>query len=393
MPLELGAEFVHGRPAITWKLLHEAGLAAVDLPFDHRIRRGGRLVQLPNTDAELGKVFSGLPHLGSHDISFAQYLRNRPSGKGRGDARRFAVNFVEGFDAADPERISAKSLAEEQEGIGDTEGQTQFRPLSGYGALIKYLHGSLDSKRVRIALETSVSEIAWQKSGVQIRTDRQPAVLRAPRVIVTLPLGILQIPPEAKGSIHITPDLPQKRAAAMKLASGPIVKAILQFEKPFWEDDAVARAARADRGLRDAIFMHVTEARFPTWWTLRPLRLPVLIGWAGGPKAVALAGLSKSELLQAAIDSLATLLGQRPRRLISLLRKFDCKDWASDPFSRGAYSYVTVGGMRARAALAKPIAGTLFFAGEATDTSGQASTVAGALISGQRAAKEVLASL
>jgi monoamine oxidase len=68
-------------------------------------------------------------------------------------------------------------------------------------------------------------------------------------------------------------------------------------------------------------------------------------------------------------------------------------DWLSDPFSRGAYSYVTVGAKRARNVLARPIDKTLFFAGEATDTFGQASTVAGALASGQRAAREVLAAL
>ena len=49
-----------------------------------------------------------------------------------------------------------------------------------------------------------------------------------------------------------------------------------------------------------------------------------------------------------------------------------------------------VGGMSARARLAKPVQGTIFFAGEATDTSGNASTVAGALASGRRAAEEVL---
>jgi monoamine oxidase len=69
--------------------------------------------------------------------------------------------------------------------------------------------------------------------------------------------------------------------------------------------------------------------------------------------------------------------------------------WASgrrnSPRAHGAYSYVTVGGTRARGLLAKPVDRTLFFAGEATDTSGQASTVAGALASGQRAARELLA--
>ena len=60
---------------------------------------------------------------------------------------------------------------------------------------------------------------------------------------------------------------------------------------------------------------------------------------------------------------------------------------------RGAYSYVRVGGDSARKQLARPIEQTLFFAGEATDTAGEAGTVAGALASGRRAAREVLRSL
>ncbi len=65
-------------------------------------------------------------------------------------------------------------------------------------------------------------------------------------------------------------------------------------------------------------------------------------------------------------------------------------DWQEDPCARGAYSYVTVGGGRARRALAAPLRDTLFFAGEATDYEGEHGTVAGALRSGVRAARELV---
>ncbi|MBV8340280.1 MAG: FAD-dependent oxidoreductase, partial [Candidatus Eremiobacteraeota bacterium] len=60
--------------------------------------------------------------------------------------------------------------------------------------------------------------------------------------------------------------------------------------------------------------------------------------------------------------------------------------------ARGAYSYVTVGGADARADLAAPVDGTLFFAGEATSIHGQGGTVNGAIVTGERAAAEVVAS-
>ena len=67
------------------------------------------------------------------------------------------------------------------------------------------------------------------------------------------------------------------------------------------------------------------------------------------------------------------------------------QDWQAEPYSRGGYSYVRVGGAGARERLAEPIEDTLHFAGEATDAE-EAGTVAGALRSGQRAARQILRS-
>jgi monoamine oxidase len=210
---------------------------------------------------------------------------------------------------------------------------------------------------------------------------------------VTLPLGLLQIPPDAPGAIRFVPDIPRKRIAANRLGSGPVVKAVFKFREPFWENPAVGRAVHVKEGLQKAVFLNAPDLPFPTWWTALPLRLSMLTAWAGGPKARALAGLPRAMLIDTAIDSLSKLLHQPRARLMSMVQKAHVYDWLADPFSRGAYSYITVGSKRARKVLAKPIDKTLFFAGEATDTEGQASTVAGALASGQRAAKEVLASL
>jgi monoamine oxidase len=317
-------------------------------------------------------------------MSFSEYLSRQRAGASTAEARRFAINFVEGFDAADPQRISAKSLAAEQQGIGDLEDEKQFRLLDGYGSLVNYLRRSLDSKRVKICLNLPISEIHWRKTKVQGRSARSRQTLRASRALITFPLGVLQIPPEMTGAIHFSPDIPDWRNAALHLASGSVVKAVLRFREAFWENEAT---------LRDAAFLHDPAAKFPTWWTTRPMRASLLTAWAGGPKALALRGFSRGNLFRAAIDSLATLVKVRPRRLAGMVDQFHFHDWGSDPFARGAYSYVTVGGMTARAKLNKPIEDTLFFAGEALDTSGQASTVAGALASGQRAARQLLATL
>ena len=91
------------------------------------------------------------------------------------------------------------------------------------------------------------------------------------------------------------------------------------------------------------------------------------------------------------VISLRAVFGKRD--LPSLLEQVEWHDWQHDPFACGAYSYVLAGGGRARKLLARPVEETLFFAGEACDTSGESGTVGGALQSGRRAAREVLATL
>src|SRR6185295_6326207 len=112
--------------------------------------------------------------------------------------------------------------------------------------------------------------------------------------------------------------------------------------------------------------------------------------WAGGPKAVKLGRTDTPTLIRQALASLQTLFGRLPESDMQLEAGF-VHDWQQDPFARGAYSYVCVGGQNARAQLAEPVKETLFFAGEASDTEGEAGTVAGAIQSGIRAAHQLLA--
>lgn len=393
MPVELGAEFIHGRPQTTWELVRRAQLTAYDIPFQHHHRHAGRLQPITDFSAALDTVMRGLSRI-KHDTTFAEYLRSHPKLNRNAEAVRLALDFVEGFDAADPERISAKSLAREQESLGNVGEETQFRLLQGYGPLMDYLWSSCDRRKATLHLSTTVQEIRHDSSTIEVQCapnrGGKEIVFRASQVIVTVPLGVLQLAPDARGGLRFSPDLPDKRLAMAKLASGPIVKAVMKFREPFWEDAAMQRRAGADESLRDASFFHDTRAPFPTIWTPRPLRLPVLTAWAGGPRAVALSRLSQAAQIDAAVHSLAMLFKARPATMQRMLERVHIADWSKDPYSRGAYSYEMIGGAAARRVLAQPVGKRLFFAGEATDTNGEASTVAGAIASGQRAAKEAL---
>lgn len=70
------------------------------------------------------------------------------------------------------------------------------------------------------------------------------------------------------------------------------------------------------------------------------------------------------------------------------------KDWTAEPYILGGQSYPLVGGTNEdRVALAEPVADKIFFAGEATDVTGEFGTISGALKSGERAAEEVVAAI
>jgi monoamine oxidase len=115
-----------------------------------------------------------------------------------------------------------------------------------------------------------------------------------------------------------------------------------------------------------------------------------LVGWAGGPKAKALLENDDERICASAVSSLARILLISEKEVTRHLSKCFVHNWKTDPFSRGGYSYLGVGGLDAQRMLAMPIDDTIYFAGEATAI-GHVGTVHGAISSGYRAAKQALA--
>ncbi|HEV7477535.1 MAG TPA: NAD(P)/FAD-dependent oxidoreductase [Burkholderiales bacterium] len=352
VPVELGAEFIHGRAQATLGLLARAGVPGVDSTRTQRFLEHGRLREA-NAFVEAHKAVQHAALLKKRDLSFSDFLAAK---KLNPKTTKLATMMVQGFDAADPTRVSAREIAEEW-GSGAL-GSSQMRPQGGYGPLLEtFLTG-----KFQVALGRPVREVRWQGGAVEIDG------IRARHAIVTLPLGVLQ-----SGSVRFFPEI-EKQAALQKLASGPVVRVALRFREAFWEELCPGTA-----------FFHSPEAPFPTFWTPLPMHAPLLTAWAGGPKAERLSGLPEKQLVRHALASVRSVLGRVPKVQGVLVQ-----DWQADPYSLGAYSYVLVGGQGARQQLRRPLLKTLFFAGEATDTD-EAGTVAGALRSGARAAREVLA--
>jgi monoamine oxidase len=104
-----------------------------------------------------------------------------------------------------------------------------------------------------------------------------------------------------------------------------------------------------------------------------------------------LAGRPPKEIFKQARRTLAKLLGCREAALAKSILDWRTHDWAMDPLTRGAYSFSVAGQEKAPREIARPVASTLFFAGEATADPLELGTVHGALASGERAAREIIA--
>jgi monoamine oxidase len=389
LPVELGPEFLHGEAKATRDIAHAAGLAVVELPDEHVWAEDGRLRPMGEVWTRFGKLRERIPTKGP-DISFELFMAHR---RVPAPTREMARLFVEGYFAAHVDRVSAQSMA--SAGGETDESQRQYRLAEGYFGVVQWLRAGLRPERCRVRLACVAQSVAWRKGEVEVgyraAGGTQTRSLRARTAVVTLPLGVLKAAPSEAGAVRFDPMPPALRNAAQKLEVSHVCKLVLRFREAFWDDPGFfRRRAGSALGEPNRIdFLHDRQGDFPTWWTANPWRVPVVTAWAGGPRADTLAGLRETDLVDRALASLGRALGVPRPRLEDLLESWRAHDWRRDPYSRGAYSYVGVGGLPAQRALTRPCEGTLFFAGEATEPE-EMGTVAGAIASGQRAARQIL---
>jgi monoamine oxidase len=325
----------------------------------------------------------------SQDESFVEFLERQLPGKKDGpkpeEVKRRALDYVSGFNAADPALVSVHWLVKEMRAEEKIEGDRAFRSKNGYADLVEIFRQELTEAHVSVRTETVVERITWGRDEAEVmaRTPRGPLTLTARRVLVTLPLAVLQTAPGALGAIEFVPALPPQKFEAMKkLEMGKVIRIVLRFRERFWENISPEKS----KTLSQMCFLFSHDEWFPTWWTRMPEKLPIITGWAPFRSAERLSGKSREFVVGQSLETLRRLLGVAIKDLQHYLEAAYFHDWQSDPFSRGAYSYAKVGADGAQEELGRPLENTLFFAGEATDVSGHNGTVHGAIASGRRAA-------
>lgn len=396
-PVELGAAFIHGDPPELWRIAEAAALHVVDAEEQHVALDAGRLVVREDFGGEIGEVLDAL-HGEAHrpqalDVSVGAFLRDRFGDAAHADARRMLASYVEGFHAApiDDAGIEGIAVAEGQSSGNDAA----YRIVDGYARVPEWLaSGDTTGQPLDIRLGHLVEQVRWGDNNAQIRAHAADGAveIRARCAVVTLPLGVLTAPADARGVVAFEPPLTDKRDAYQQLAMGQVARMVLRFRRRFWEEPGAVPALVDPEQGKQLAFVHTPELDVPVWWTLRAIRAPVLVAWAGAGKAEALLAREPDARRACVLDALATAFGRSRAAIDAEFIAAYTHDWSHDPFARGAYSYARVGGRGGFAALARPL-GPLLFAGEATVTDGDWGTVHGALRSGARAAREALALL
>ncbi|MFO0485190.1 MAG: flavin monoamine oxidase family protein [Sphingobacteriia bacterium] len=246
---------------------------------------------------------------------------------------------------------------------GNAKASIDLLITGGYDQLTAYL-----ARQLPVQLHTTVREIEAKSDRVLVKTD--DAEYPADHVVVTVPLSLLQ-----QGAIRFSPALPDWKVKAIQgLRMGLINKVFFRFHRTFWADKQEFLFFNREISRRHGLFVN-------------------LQAYVGQPVWLALPS-GRAAMLTEQQDSAAHIRHwQEVLHPFFPHREIDIADlkataWLADPYARGAYASVPVGGHGGLfQAMAEPV-GRVHFAGEATHEK-YFSTVHGAISSGQRAASRL----
>lgn len=379
---ELGAEFIHGDLPVTLNLLKEA-----KIPYN---AAGGEMVRyakgkfieqgdfIENWDLLLKKINEL-----KQDTSIYDFLQNYFPGDEYAGMREGVSKYVAGYDTADPKKASAFALRNEWKNEDD---DAQHRLDDGYCHMINYLADRCKQNGGVIYLNSVVKQIYWKPDNVTVTTDTGESY-NAEKIIIAMPLGVLQAEKKEKGGIEFHPPLKNEMQAINDIGFGAIIKFLLEFKDAFWENSETKKLA--GKSLKDMAFL-ISDENIPTWWTQHPKHSTLLTGWLGGPRAEEKKDNTIDDLLQQALQSLSNIFGISIDDLKARLIASNIVNWTAEPFTRGSYSYDTVAAPEARKLLNAGVENTIYFAGEYLYDGPAMGTVEAALTSGQEVARKIM---
>jgi len=369
IPVEAGAEFIHGELPITLGLLQEAGIEFSAIAGEMKTVRSGKWIPDDPMNESWDELMAKMKEA-KEDMTIDAFLMQHFSDPKYAKLRDGVKRFAEGFDLADTNKASMLALKQEWENGFEEE---QYRITGGYILLAEYLVDCCRKNNVEFYFSAEVTEISWSSNRVTVIT--RESKFEGTKTLVTVSTGIMQ-----SGKIRFIPEPHAALQAYANIGNGSVIKFMLEFNDAFWRDE-----------LKDAGFV-LSDEPVPTWWTQGPGDSKLLSGWLGGPSVLQRSSLPGDELLDLALKSLSAIFHVPAKDLQQKLVKSKIVDWTNHPISLGGYSYSLPQSAEAKKVLNTPIEDTIFFAGEALYSGDAPGTVEAALSSGEQAAVRVLGS-
>jgi monoamine oxidase len=223
----------------------------------------------------------------------------------------------------------------------------------------------------RVLLREPVRLITQRRGGARVETDHYS--LSAKRVIVT-------VPPALRSSIRFDPQLPPLQAQlAQRFPMGTVYKVMATYDKPFWRDAGLTGQATSDTGPVKITFDNTPPDGGPG----------VLLGFIEGEDGRRAFALTPQQRRGAVLESFARYFGDAARSPTSYIEK----SWAQELYTGGCYGgYLGPGVLMDFGPAIRQPHGRVHWAGTETATY-WAGYMDGAVRSGERAAREVLAAL
>lgn len=238
VPIELGAEFIHGLPPEIWLPLQARNISPTEVKGDLWCVRNAQLSRcdfFSRVDEILNRMDDRPP-----DESFRHFLDRCWPEAARDPEQQEAVQralaYVTGFNAADPNQVGVHWLIKEMRADEAIEGDRSFRLTNGYQDLIEIYQQELVQYGVTTQMNTIVEAIHWRTGSAEViaQNDNGPVRFATSRVLVTLPLAVLQANPGSLGAVQFNPPLPTKQFAAMRrMEMGKVIRIVLRFQTAF----------------------------------------------------------------------------------------------------------------------------------------------------------------
>ncbi|MGP1352283.1 MAG: flavin monoamine oxidase family protein [Parasphingopyxis sp.] len=365
MPVDLGAEWIHGHRTLTYKLAKKAGAEILEdeselaLWFDNRL----------SDERDMPKAFRSL---------YAKAMKCRGPDKdltltewavaeGLPEEQMPLLPALANDSGGSADRMSVYAAIREESRSRSGDDDYKVRDWTYFDLVEKLVAAPIAD---RIETDAPVEKIAYDETGVTLTIAG--AEHRFDRAIITSSVNILK-----SGIIAFEPALPAPKIEAIgKIGMEAGHKMFLAFTADFFGSQEV---------IGGAIGNLYYDARIG-----KSSDRPTIGVFTTGERAQAMSDMGREGSIAAVIDDLDRIFGSRASETFT--GETIVQDWTTEPYVRGGYSYPTVGMGDARETLAEPVADRLFFAGEAAHSDGESATVHGAMKTGERAALEAIRS-